>query len=742
MLDTFLDGSVVALVAGAGASAFAVGMFAGRMRGGRPLDLNFESFVENINEGYYRSSLDGKQMFGNKALVRLNGYQTQQELLDSVNDIATEWYVDPKRRDEFRELLETDGYVENFISEIYRHNTRERIWISENARLVYDSSGNPAYYEGTVREFTDTMKRLELEELHAKLGQQVPGVLLQARWSGDGSFTIPYHSDGFSRILGPLSGNVKVDARFLFGLVHPEDVPKFVSSAEESARNNVSWSSEFRLRREDGREIWVGWNATPEFESNGSCLWHGFLMDITEKKNAEQRIHSLAFYDPLTDLPNRRLLVDRIKQSLKKSGEQGELGALMFIDLDNFKDLNDTRGHGVGDELLVEIARRLRSCVGDEGLVGRFGGDEFIVLMENLGSDSAIAAGQAGAFSKRILAEVEAPSRMDSGVFHPSCSIGVAMIDKDVGRWFDVLKNADTAMYAAKAKGKNQLQFFDAAMRENLETSVELMNDLRDAVGTDQLSLHYQMQVNAQHRVVGAEGLLRWTHPVHGVVPPDRFIPAAEQSGLIIPVTAWVMEQAVTTLARWSKMPTLQDVRLSINISAAQFQEDDFAQTIIALLSEHDVDPERLVLEMTEHVLTGDLDRVKHVMQELREAGVGFSLDDFGTGYSSLSHLRELPFNELKIDGNFVRDIETCPSDRAIVSATIAMAKALGLETVAEWVETVEQRELLVKEGCDNMQGYLFGPAMPRNAFEEAALLPLVADKSSNGRSQHLKVVG
>ncbi len=751
MIETTSE--VISFLVGGGGAAAATALVLS-WRKNQKIDLvgtDFGDFVENINEGYYRSSLDGKQLYANRALVKLNGYTSQEEMLRCVNDIAEEWYVDPSRRDDFARLLEADGSVENFVSEIYRHKTRERIWISENARLVRDRSGRPLYYEGTIREFTETMKRLELEALHNKLADQVPGVLVQARWSADGKFSIPYFSNGFRKILGDIPDSVMRDSSFMFRRVNKDDYARFVESGLVSAQTQEPWRSEFRFSRDDGKEVWIELQAVPQIEDDGGCLWHGILLDVTEKKNAEAHINKLAFYDHLTKLPNRRSVLDHVDQMLEDGTQTPFKAALLFLDLDNFKDLNDTRGHLVGDQLLVEVSSALKDCVGhgraSAGFVGRLGGDEFVVVLKRH-DDEASVMQKIEHVTDCILKRVDRPYKLPGGVFHPSCSIGAAVFDEMFDSSADVLKNADTAMYAAKSDGKNCMRIFDDKMRDDVERSVVLMEDLRKAVGTDQLSLLLQMQVGGSGKVVGAEALLRWEHPKFGPISPADFIPAAENSGAIIPVTDWILDQAARTLALWSGDPALKELRLSVNISACEFHEERFESRVMQALQRHSAPANRLVLEMTEHVLSSDPQRVSSIMHRLKQRGIGFSLDDFGTGYSSLAQLRDLPFDELKIDGNFVRELETSTRDQAIVRSIIALSKSLNLSTVAEWVESEGQRDFLLSEGCSSLQGWLFGAAMPRNAFEEAARLRLFSENSAQNETlepaenKHLRLVG
>ena len=737
MIDTFSStgGGIFAALAVSSAAGLCLGIAGARIW--RKSDASvYGDAIQNITEGYYRSSLDGRLLFANKALVQMNGYESEQEHLQSVDDIAVEWYVDPDRRTEFQNLLETDGEVQDFVSEVYRHKTRERIWVSENARMVIDAAGRPVSYEGTVREVTETVRRLELEELHNKLAQHVPGTLFQTRWSPPDKFSIPYFTGGFRKILGDVSELIREDSSFLFKRINPDDYRNFVDSAKESALNMTPWVMEFRVRREDGREIWVELNAMPEREADGSCLWHGFLMDITEKKLSEYKIHSLAFFDPLTELPNRRMLKERVEESKARCGKYGTLSAVLFIDLDNFKNLNDTRGHGMGDELLVQIANRLRLCVGGAGTVARFGGDEFVILLDNLGKDRSAAVKSAEQLAKDVLSSIDEPCALSSGDFHLSCSVGVAMIDGAMEHSFQALKNADTAMYAAKAQGKNQFRLYDSEMQNDVEHSVALMRDLRAALGSDQLSLHFQMQVDKKKQVIGAEAFMRWDHPTLGVISPTKFIPPAEENGFIVELTNWLLEKSIATLGGWNDNPSLAHLRMSINICSQQFHDASFVRRVQALLKRNKIPKGRLVLEVNEGVLAGDLRNVRRVMNALRNAGVRFSLDDFGTGTSSISNLRALPFDEVKIDGGFTTKIGRSKRDDALVSSMINMSDALGIKSVAEWVETDEQHAYLTEAGCKVMQGYLFGTPMPRKAFEAAASLPLVNKKLAGSRKK------
>ncbi len=439
-------------------------------------------------------------------------------------------------------------------------------------------------------------------------------------------------------------------------------------------------------------------------------------IDVTARRRAEAEAQRLAFYDPLTQLPNRRLLVDRLRQSLASSRRAGRRGALLCIDLDDFKRVNDTRGHPVGDEVLREAADRIRRCVRTEDTVARIGGDEFVVVLERLDGEPRQAAARADEAAQRLQATLSRPFELPGLRFHSSASIGVAMFGDDASVE-DVLMHADAAMNRAKAAGRGTVRFYDPAMQVALQERAALEADLRRALSEGQLRLAYQAQVSAG-RIVGAEVLLRWQHPERGAVQPMAFIPLAEETGLIVPIGQWVLETACMQLAGWSRDPATRDLRLSVNVSARQFRQPDFVQRIERALGDSGADPSRLRLELTESLLLDQIDDCIAKMQSLKAIGVGFSLDDFGTGYSSLSYLKRLPLDELKIDRSFIRDIATDPSDAVIVQTIIGMAKNLGLTVIAEGVETAGQLAFLERHGCCGYQGWLLGRPVPLPEFE------------------------
>lgn len=473
------------------------------------------------------------------------------------------------------------------------------------------------------------------------------------------------------------------------------------------------YRGEVQLCRADGQLIWCNASGGLLDVETGESLW--IFLDITDHKRSEDEIRQLAYFDPLTQLPNRRLLIDRLNQALISSQRRGEYGALMMLDMDHFKGLNDTLGHDVGDSLLKEVAVRLSSCVRQEDTVARLGGDEYVVLLEGLGSEETTAVNRAMQVAEKIRSALSAPYFLgpQNTEYHTTSSTGLTLF---LGRdeTVDVLlKHADLALYQAKDAGRNTVRFFSPAMQAEIETRAAMEAALRQGLVRGEFMLHYQPQVDQIGRLVGVEALIRWQSPDHGLVPPTEFIPLAEETGLILDIGQWVMDMACAQLKRWGENPLTCDISLSINVSARQFRQSDFVDCVRKSLSEHEANPARLILELTEGTVLKDVDLVVAQMRELTELGIGFSLDDFGTGYSSLSYLKRLPLSQVKIDKSFVRDLTVDPSDAAIVRAILAMGHSLGLQTIAEGVETAEQREFLSENGCVFYQGYLFGRPGP-----------------------------
>ena len=471
---------------------------------------------------------------------------------------------------------------------------------------------------------------------------------------------------------------------------------------------------EMQRARSDGSLIWVSISGAPIFDSLGVFTgYRGTGREISARKQAEADIERLAFFDVLTGLPNRRLLIDRLNQAIASSARRGSYGALLFIDLDNFKMLNDTLGHQMGDALLMQVAQRLGECVRGIDTVARLGGDEFVVMLEELSETQAQAATQAELVGKKILIALNQYFELDGQQHHSSPSIGVTLFFDHQQTVDELLKRADLAMYQAKAAGRNTLRFFDPAMQAAASQRAALEADIRQGLDRNEFMLHYQPVVDENSRMTGVEALLRWQHPHRGLVSPAEFIPVAEQTGLILPLGQWVLEVACAQLVTWSAQRSTQGLTMAVNVSARQFRHPDFSDQILGILRLSGANPYRLKLELTESLLLSDVEDAIAKMSELRSIGVGFALDDFGTGYSSLSYLKRLPLDQLKIDQSFVCDVLTDTNDAAIVRTILNLAQSLDLSAVAEGVETAGQRDFLLRSGCKAFQGYLFGRPVP-----------------------------
>ena len=506
-----------------------------------------------------------------------------------------------------------------------------------------------------------------------------------------------------------------------------EAAPDMIDQAYSKGLHRFDWT----CVNAEGREFIVEVSLMPVV-IKGQAMLHASWRDITERKVAADKIERLAFYDPLTDLPNRRLLLDRLGHALTSSTRLHRFGALMLLDMDDFKTLNDTLGHDIGDHFLVEVARRLKASVREGDTVARQGGDEFVVILEGLNADT-LPAMQAKSVAEKILRAVSQPYFLDlnshqglrsTRSYHCTSSIGIALFQDNLISVDELLKRADTAMYQAKAAGRDSLRFFDPEMQAEITARAALDHDLREALLEEQFCLYYQPQVGPTGNWTGAEALLRWQHPQRGMVSPAEFIPQAEASGLIIPLGRWVLETACAQLVAWDALPGMSHLTVAVNVSARQFRHAEFVDQVLTIIGSTGANPKKLKLELTESLLLDNVEDVIAKMLTLKARGVGFSLDDFGTGYSSLSYLKRLPLDQLKIDQSFVRDVLTDPNDATIARTIVALAQSMGLAVIAEGVETETQREFLAANGCTAYQGYLFGRPMPVADFLLRSCVP------------------
>lgn len=496
--------------------------------------------------------------------------------------------------------------------------------------------------------------------------------------------------------------------------------PEFRAAFADLHRRVIAGESvglTYKVIGRKGGMRWMETRAVP-MQDRGLPAHLAVTRDVTERKSAEQKINALAFYDQLTGLPNRTLLADRLKQTLTASSRSGICGALLFIDLDHFKILNDTQGHDIGDMQLKQVASRLSTCVREGDTVARVGGDEFVVILAGLSKSEIEAATDTEVVATKILAALNQPYPLGALSHSSSASIGATLFRGTRASIDALMKQADMAMYRAKDAGRNAVRFFDPGMETAVVKRVAMEKDLRFAVEGKQFVLHYQAQVQGAGGVTGAEVLVRWHHPQQGMVSPADFIPLAEETGVILALGHWVLETACSQLQKWARVPSMEHLTLAVNVSALQFAQDNFVQQVMAVVQRTGANAKRLKLELTESLLVGNVAEIIEKMELLKASGISFSLDDFGTGYSSLAYLSRLPLDQLKIDKSFVNDVVSNPDDAAIARTIIALAHSLRLGVIAEGVETDAQREFLASAGCHAYQGYFFSRPLPLENFE------------------------
>jgi diguanylate cyclase (GGDEF)-like protein/PAS domain S-box-containing protein len=494
---------------------------------------------------------------------------------------------------------------------------------------------------------------------------------------------------------------------------------EFYAAMWKSINECGQWQGEIWNRRKNG-EIYPEHLSITAVKNQQGVVSHyvASIVDITERRAATDAIEKLAFYDPLTDLPNRRLLLDRLNLALASSHRTGLHGALLFIDLDHFKRLNDTYGHDMGDLLLQQVAERLIFCVRENDTVARLGGDEFIVMLEDLSAQGEQALSQTKVIGNKILDTLNQVHQLTDHIYHNTPSIGAILFNGHQQSTEELLKQIDIAMYSAKVSGRNALHFFDPNMQITLSDRVALEADLRVAIAKNQFKLYYQAQTTHKGEIVGAEVLIRWRHPQRGLVMPAEFIPLAEEAGLILSIGQWILEATCRQLKIWENDAQMQHLQLAVNVSAKQFHQTDFVEKVCQIIRHTAIKPERLKLELTESLVLDNIVQVIHKMNELKKIGVQFAMDDFGTGYSSLAYLTQLPFCQLKIDRSFVQNIGVKTTDAIIIQTIIGMTENLGMEVIAEGVETEAQRVFLEQHGCPFYQGFLCSKPMPIGQFE------------------------
>jgi diguanylate cyclase (GGDEF)-like protein/PAS domain S-box-containing protein len=818
-------------------------------------------FFDLLPIGAYRSSESGGLLRANAALVSILGFESEAEVIATLTDLATDLYVDPDRREQLKALMARDGKVVNFVCELYRHKSRERIWVSDNSHSVYDQHGELLYFEGTLQDITASrLAEQALRDSEAQLRMvtdQVPGMVFLMQIEPDGTRRYTFVSEGVRALFGVTPAEVLADSGLLRSFRHPQDRALVEEQMREAPALPESVATQFRIVLPDGTCKWLEVTASTVSQDAHGCLRCGLVVDIserkrtetllreteerwklalegvgdgvwdwyiqtgveyfskrcmdmygyteddaldradvfdalthpddveqmardrqahfdgltptyvnehrirckdgswkwvltrgmlvsrdaqgkplrmigthtdiTERKQSESKIWQQANFDILTGLPNRRMLRDRLEQELRKCKRDGTQLAVLFVDLDHFKEVNDSLGHDSGDLLLVEAAGRIRACLRESDTVARMGGDEFTVLLPDLVDGAGLEY-----VAQKLLTVLAGAFQLGDEQVFVSASIGISLCPDDGTQVEQLFKNADQALYAAKGAGRNRCSYFKPAMQEAAQVRARLAADLRGGLQAGQFEVHYQpivaLRSGAVHK---AEALLRWRHPVRGMVSPAVFIPIAEGSGSILEIGEWVFRQAAAQVRHWRDQLD-PDFQISVNKSPVQFQQAAQVHSAwIAHLSELGLPGQSIVIEITEGLLLESDARVTAQLLDFHDAGIQVALDDFGTGYSSLSYLQRFDIDFLKIDQSFVRHLIADSTDLILCKAIIVMAHELGMQVIAEGVETDVQRDLLTAAGCDFGQGYVFARPMPAadmEAWVRARPAPLISD--------------
>ena len=581
---------------------------------------------------------------------------------------------------------------------------------------IYPFADGLALYLRDVTERHQAQEKLQLLQASISRLNDLVVIARAGKEGGTDSLEIVFVNEAFERQTGYSQAEVLGRSPYL--LQGPQTQHGDIERIKQAMRQALPVRAELTSYKKNGETFWLELEIVPVDQFHrGPMHWVAVGRDITARKAADDEIEHLAFYDTLTGLPNRQLLMARLEHALNQPEPGQGLGALMFIDLDHFKVLNDTLGHSRGDLLLQQVATRLQACVRRTDTVARLGGDEFVVMLESLSADPLLAVTKTRAVSQKIMAALSEPYDLGGHQHHGTCSIGITQFGAHSDSLGNVLKQADLAMYQAKAAGRNAACFFDPEMQAAATANAALTSELRQALHEQHFVLHYQPQVGREGRMLGVEALLRWQRPER-LVMPDEFVSQAEESGLILPLGAWVLETACAQLASWALRPATEGLSVAVNVSVRQFRHPEFVDQVMDVMARHGVRAGRLKLELTESLLASDIDVTIAKMGMLKDAGVTLSLDDFGMGFSALSYLKHLPLDQLKIDRTFVKDVLTDPNDAAIARTIIGLAQSLGLGVMAEGVETLAQREFLTRHGCDNYQGFLFCEALPIQALE------------------------
>lgn len=677
-------------------------------------EATFRLMAETIPLAIYVSTVDDQATeYVNPTFVNLLGYEKHKM------PTMEEWWqlAFPTEADYAKATKEWKAKVEESQATKRKTEPMEMAITCENGTKKtiswqFITSGNKTYafgYDLTEAKLAAIELQIAATAFESQSGMMVIGA----------DRKILRVNKAFEKITGYSLGDVRGTREALLNSGHQDEL--FYKRMWGEVKSKGAWEGEVWSKRKNGEIYPEILNITSVTKKGDTSTYYvGTFNDITRAKAADAEIQNLAFYDPLTQLPNRRYLLDKLNHALAISKRKGQSGALFFLDLDDFKTLNDTLGHDAGDLLLKKVAERLADCVRESDTVSRLGGDEFVLLFEGFKDSGIGLAEQLETIGHNISTALSQPYDLNGRRYFSTASIGITMFgcEENSISTEDLLRQADIAMYQAKAAGRNTLRFFDPEMQEAISARAAMEIELRNAIKENQFQLYYQTQVDRDGKAFGVEALIRWQHPDKEMVPPIQFIPLAEDTGLIVPIGQWVLETACKQLIAWQQDSLTQHLSISVNVSAKQFHQQDFSAQLKTLIAQYGINPSLLKLELTESLLLADVENTIAIMSELKKAGVHFELDDFGTGYSSLRYLKELPLSKLKIDKSFVRDIAVDSSDKAIVLTIITMAHTLGLEVIAEGVETEEQWQYLQDNDCVHFQGYLFSKPLPISELE------------------------
>lgn len=670
----------------------------------------YKSLFEHARHGIFQADLDGKIINANPAMAQMCGFDSVRQFKEKCVYLQSNLFKSIQEYERFETALSTHKQLDNFET-AFSTISNDELLVSLTAILKHEPQ---SLIECFVKDITKLKEAEHQLRIAATAFESQEGMIIT-----DQNKLILRVNKAFSRVTGYSAEEAIGHTPAL--LQSGQHTKRFYEQMNESLLTKKYWQGEIWNKRKSG-EIYPEYLTITAVESeDGKVInYVGSFTDITNIKETEAQIHQYAYFDTLTGLPNRQSLLDSLSLILKRASRVNKQGALLFLDLDNFKSVNDTHGHSTGDLLLKKVASRLKGAIRETDIVARLGGDEFIIVLEDVGEDEKTVILNVKQVIDNITSLLKQSIILDQFEYHASCSIGVTPFQGGESAE-EVMQRGDMAMYQAKWSGKNTCRFYDPEILVPQFHMAELELELRNALPKDQFVLYYQPQFNTE-QLTGAEVLLRWQHPEQGLISPEEFIPIAEETGLIVPIGWWIIESACQQLIEWSKSEATSKLQLAVNVSARQFSQINFVEQTISILEHTKIDPNLLKLELTESVLLSDVNEIVTKMNKLREYGIRFSLDDFGTGYSSLSNLKKLPIEQLKIDQSFVRDITTDPDDAEIVQTIIAMAYNLGLDVIAEGVETQTQKEFLEFAHCLNFQGYLFGKPLPIELFTQQVL--------------------